>query len=181
MGYSTESKWFRATVAFALAALSTSTALSLYFFKRKSRDLDSKIRELEKSLKASLNNCASERQGRIRAQQALRKSLTEPKFEDLELTSYPMAPIGIIQSCFSTRNGTPRQPLIVPLSRACLIFNSARVPPASLEGLGDYSHCWVIYVFHLNTNLEKLWKDPAKSKFKAKVGWMVGESAKTKR
>lgn len=169
MGCSTESKWFRATVAFALAALSTSTALSLYFFKRKSRDLDSKIRELEKSLKASLNNCASERQGRIRAQQALRKSLTEPKFEDLELTSYPMAPIGVIQSCFSTRNGTPRQPLIVPLSRACLIFNSARVPPASLEGLGDYSHCWVIYVFHLNTNLEKLWKDPAKSRFKAKV------------
>lgn len=99
MGYSTESKWFRATVAFALAALSASTALScvyitflfvslffcvwfvliifvvwsiiVYFFKRKSRDLDSKIRELEKSLKASLNNCASERQGRIRAQQVL--------------------------------------------------------------------------------------------------------------
>lgn len=43
----------------------------VYFFKRKSRDLDSKIRELEKSLKASLNNCASERQGRIRAQQVL--------------------------------------------------------------------------------------------------------------
>ncbi|KAM5553994.1 hypothetical protein ABKV19_025964 [Rosa sericea] len=169
MGFATESKWLRATIAVALAALSASTVLSLYFLKTKSKDLDSKIRELEKSLKDSLKHCASERQGRIRAQQALRKSLTEPKVDDLELTSYPMAPIGVIQSCFSTRNGTPRQPLIVPLSRACLIFNSARVPPASLEGLGDYTHCWVIYVFHLNTNLEKLWKDPAKSKFKAKV------------
>ena len=67
------------------------------------------------------------------------------------------------------RNGTPRQPLLVPHARACLIFDSARVPPASLEGLGEYSHCWIIYVFHLNTDLEKLWKDPSKSKFKAKV------------
>ncbi|KAL6191517.1 hypothetical protein ACLB2K_037907 [Fragaria x ananassa] len=173
MGFVTDSKLLRATIAVALAALSASAALSLHFMRKKSKDLDSKIRELEKSLKASLKHCASERQGRIRAQQALRKSLTEPKVDDLELTCYPMAPIGVIQSCFSTRNGTPRQPLIVPLSRACLIFNSDRVPPASLEGLGDYTHCWVIYVFHLNTNLERLWKNPAKS-FKAKVDWMVG-------
>ena len=67
------------------------------------------------------------------------------------------------------RNGTPRQPLLVPLARACLVFDSARVPPASLEGLEEYSHCWIIYVFHLNTDLEKLWKHPSKSKFKAKV------------
>lgn len=67
------------------------------------------------------------------------------------------------------RNGTPRQPLLVPLARACLIFNVARVPPASLEGLGEYSHCWIMYIFHLNTDIEKLWKNPTKSKFKAKV------------
>ncbi|RXH78781.1 hypothetical protein DVH24_002299 [Malus domestica] len=168
--YSTdESKWLRATITFALVALSASTAFSLYLLKRKSRDLDSKIGELQKSLKASSDICGAERQGRIRAQQALREALTQPKLDSLELTSYPMAPIGVVQSCFSTRNGTPRQPLLVPLSRACLIFNSARVPPASLEGLGEYSHCWVIYVFHLNTNLEKLWKDPTTSRFKAKV------------
>ncbi|KAL6984975.1 hypothetical protein U1Q18_018356 [Sarracenia purpurea var. burkii] len=66
-------------------------------------------------------------------------------------------------------NGTPRQPLLVPLARAHLLFDPARVPPASLEGLGEYSHCWIIYVFHMNTDLEKLWKHPSKSKFKAKV------------
>ncbi|XP_062163118.1 uncharacterized protein LOC133870088 isoform X2 [Alnus glutinosa] len=100
---------------------------------------------------------------------ALRKALSHPNSDNLELSSYPMAPIGIIQSCFSTRNGTPRQPLLVPLARACLVFNSCRVPPASLEGLGEYSHCWIIYVFHLNTDLDKLWKEPSKSRFKAKV------------
>lgn len=67
------------------------------------------------------------------------------------------------------RNGTPRQPLLVPLARASLVFDKARIPPASLEGLGEYSHCWIIYVFHLNTDLEKLWKEPSNSKFKAKV------------
>ncbi|CAK9139085.1 unnamed protein product [Ilex paraguariensis] len=133
------------------------------------RNVNEKVRELELSLKGSLEKCAAERQGRIRAQQALRKALVQPKSDSLELTSYPMAPIAIIQSCFSTRNGTPRQPLLVPLARARLIFNLARVPPASLQGLEEYSHCWIIYVFHLNTDLEKLWKHPSKSKFKAKV------------
>ncbi|KAJ9548539.1 hypothetical protein OSB04_021082 [Centaurea solstitialis] len=98
----------------------------------------------------------------------LRKAMLQPKTDNLE-TSYPMAPIATIRSCFSTRNGTPRQPLIVPLARARLMFDTARVPPASLEGLEEYSHCWIIYVFHLNTDLEKLWKDPSRSKLKAKV------------
>lgn len=99
----------------------------------------------------------------------MRIALAQPKSDKLDMTSYPMAPIGIIQSCFSTRNGTPRQPLVVPFARACLTFDSARVPPASLEGLEEYSHCWIIYVFHLNTDLDKLWKHPSKSRFKAKV------------
>lgn len=151
------------SVAFAVAAsaISASTAISLYIWV--------KFKGLEKSLNSTLQKCAAERQGRVRAQQALRKALAQPKSENLELTSYPMTPIGVVQSCFSTRNGTPRQPLLVPLARACLVFDASRVPPASLEGLGEYSHCWILYVFHLNTDLEKLWKEPSKSKFKAKV------------
>ncbi|XP_062078582.1 uncharacterized protein LOC133783066 [Humulus lupulus] len=170
MAIGTDSKWVSAYLALAIAALSASTtAFSVILWKRKSRLLETKIRELQNSLNSSLDNCAAERQGRIRAQQALRNTLAQPKLENTELTSYPMTPIGTIQSCFSTRNGTPRQPLLVPLARACLVFDSSRVPPASLEGLGDYSHCWILYVFHLNTDLDKLWKHPSKSKFKAKV------------
>ncbi|KAG9131722.1 hypothetical protein Leryth_009456 [Lithospermum erythrorhizon] len=66
-------------------------------------------------------------------------------------------------------NGTPRQPLLVPLAKACLMFDRSRVPQASLDGLEGYSHCWIIYVFHLNTDLEKLWRHPSRSKLKAKV------------
>ncbi|XP_047256728.1 tRNA (adenine(37)-N6)-methyltransferase isoform X1 [Capsicum annuum] len=154
------------TVSIALTALTAlAAAIGVGFWRRKTRADEEKIRELEKSLKAALQNCSAERQGRIRAQQALRKVA---KSNDSN-NSYPLAPIAITRSCFSTRNGTPRQPLIVPLARACLVFDPTRVPPASLEGLEGYSHCWIIYVFHLNTDLDKLWKDPSRSKFKAKV------------
>ncbi|XP_028775399.1 uncharacterized protein LOC114732266 isoform X2 [Neltuma alba] len=164
-----EAKWSGFTVTLLFAAVSVTAAVSVYLFKKKTKALNSKLPELEASLKSSLEKCASERQGRIRAQQSLRKALAQPKSENVEMNYYPMAPIGIIQSCFTTRNGTPRQPLLVPLARASLIFNTTRVPPSSLEGLAEYSHCWVIYVFHLNTDLEKLWNHPSKSKFKAKV------------
>ncbi|KAK4798639.1 hypothetical protein SAY86_030965 [Trapa natans] len=137
--------------------------------RRRSEQLGSKVQELEASLSSALEKCAAERQGRVRAQQALRKAIAEPRSATLESTSYPLTPIGVVKSCFSARNGTPRQPLLVPLARASLIFDTSRVPPASLEGIEEYSHCWIIYVFHLNTDLEKLWKHPARSKFKAKV------------
>ncbi|XP_052199973.1 uncharacterized protein LOC127806618 isoform X2 [Diospyros lotus] len=166
----TESKWLAFSLTLAVATISSAVAVSVYFCRRNSRfDGKEKVRELEKALKSSLEKCASERQGRIRAQQALRETLVKNNSENLQLNSYPMAPIGVVRSCYSTRNGTPRQPLLVPLARAQLLFYPTHVPPASLEGLEEYSHCWIIYVFHLNTDLEKLWKDPSNSKFKAKV------------
>lgn len=160
------SKWL--TLSITVAAV-TLAAYRVFFSRKKSRNLDEKIQELEASLMAALEKCAAERQGRIRSQQALRKALAQQNLENFDSNSYPMVPIGIIESCFSTRNGTPRQPLLVPLARACLRFHRARVPPAALEGLEKYSHCWIIYVFHLNTDLEKLWKPPSQSKIKAKV------------
>uniref|UniRef100_A0A803N4H3 TsaA-like domain-containing protein n=1 Tax=Chenopodium quinoa TaxID=63459 RepID=A0A803N4H3_CHEQI len=136
--------------------------------------MESNVKELEASLKSSVDKCAAERQGRIRAQQELRKALLQQKTENMDPTSYPMIPIGTVQSCFSTRNGTPRQPLLVPLARACLMFDPMRVPPASLEGLEEYSHIWIIYVFHLNTDLDKLWLEPSRSKIKAKIEAVQG-------
>ncbi|GAU20976.1 hypothetical protein TSUD_201250 [Trifolium subterraneum] len=164
-----EARWLAVTITLTTLSAITISVAAAYIFKRKCNALKSKITELESSLNSCSDKCASERQGRIRAQQLLRKQLTQPKSQNPNLTCYPMIPIGTVHSCFSTRYGTPRQPLLVPLARACLVFNTSRVPPASLEGLADYSHCWIIYVFHLNTDLEKLWKHPSQSGFKAKV------------
>ena len=48
------------------------------------------------------------------------------------------------------RNGTPRQPLLVPLARSRLQL-LGDVPAKALEGLEQYSHCWLLYVFSENT------------------------------
>lgn len=37
-----------------------------------------------------------------------------------DLTVYPLKPIGVLESCFRQRNGTPRQPLLVPAAKARL-------------------------------------------------------------
>ncbi|CAM8966386.1 unnamed protein product [Rhodiola kirilowii] len=114
------SKWIWTAVSIVVVF----AALSVYALKKKCKKLHSKIRELEISLAASLEKRDAERQGRIRAQQALRANLTQSPCDDLGKASYPMAPIAVVESCFSTRNGTPRQPLLVPLARARLV----RVP-----------------------------------------------------
>eukprot|EP00891_Asterochloris_glomerata_P002146 jgi/Astpho2/2146/e_gw1.00040.230.1_t len=90
-----------------------------------------------------------------------------------------MRPIGVLESCFSQRSGTPRQPLLVPAARARLRL-SPHVPPASLEGLTEFSHCWVLYVFHCNTDLHKLWqRDQRQVKALVRVPRLNGEGRGT--
>uniref|UniRef100_A0A0D3H742 TsaA-like domain-containing protein n=1 Tax=Oryza barthii TaxID=65489 RepID=A0A0D3H742_9ORYZ len=158
--------------AAAVAAIAGAAAvLASELYSRRCRRLATRVRELEASLAAATEKAAAERRGR-----SLRKALSEQELSSDEKKklskspkSFPMASIGVVQSCFSTRNGTPRQPLVVPLARATVMLDPARVPAEALEGLADYSHCWILYVFHLNTDLDKMWNDPARSKLKAKV------------
>ncbi|XP_027714875.1 tRNA (adenine(37)-N6)-methyltransferase [Vombatus ursinus] len=73
----------------------------------------------------------------------------------LETGNILTEPIGYIESCFSAKNGTPRQPTICSLSRACLrirksVFNN---PEHSVMGLEQFSHVWILFVFHKNGHL----------------------------
>ncbi|XP_013368676.1 PREDICTED: nef-associated protein 1 isoform X1 [Chinchilla lanigera] len=73
----------------------------------------------------------------------------------LETGNLLTEPIGYLESCFSVKNGTPRQPSICSYSRACLrirksIFNN---PEHSLMGLEQFSHVWILFVFHKNGHL----------------------------
>uniref|UniRef100_A0A3B5LZ53 TsaA-like domain-containing protein n=1 Tax=Xiphophorus couchianus TaxID=32473 RepID=A0A3B5LZ53_9TELE len=77
-------------------------------------------------------------------------SLSAP--DALEQGNIQTVPIGYISSCFSVKNGTPRQPTICGPSRAQLriqqsVFNN---PEHALVGLGQYSHVWIIFLFHKN-------------------------------
>ena len=62
-------------------------------------------------------------------------------------------PIGFMKTCFMEKNGTPRQPSVSSLSKGELkilksVFNN---PEHSVEGLSDFSHVWILFVFHLNS------------------------------
>lgn len=44
------------------------------------------------------------------------------------------------------------------------------MPVDCIEGLHLYSHCWLLYVFHENTDLQRLWaSDHRQRRIKAKV------------
>jgi tRNA (adenine37-N6)-methyltransferase len=61
-------------------------------------------------------------------------------------------PIGVVRSVYRLCVGTPRQGLLAPHARARIELSG--VPNGSLaavEGLEQFSHVWIVFVFHLNT------------------------------
>ncbi len=61
-------------------------------------------------------------------------------------------PIGFIETCFKERFGTPRQPGLVPSSWGILRLRPELNLSDALQGLEGFSHIWLIFVFHQNTN-----------------------------
>ena len=65
--------------------------------------------------------------------------------------SYLFPSIGTFYSIYNEKYGTPRQGSVTPHSRGRLVLHP-HVDPQSLDGLSSYSHVWLLFVFHLNTN-----------------------------
>jgi len=92
-----------------------------------------------------------ERRGRTRVEQEMRR-LTEVQLNTSD--GFFVQPIGRIESCYRQCVGTPRQGMLVPSSRAYLQLSS-NVSPEALDGLEEFSHLWLSFKFHLNTNTLK--------------------------
>jgi tRNA-Thr(GGU) m(6)t(6)A37 methyltransferase TsaA len=64
-----------------------------------------------------------------------------------------MKRVGTIRSIYRLCVGTPRQGLLAPNARGCIemakLGDSSTVD--SVSGLEGYSHIWILFVFHLNT------------------------------
>jgi tRNA-Thr(GGU) m(6)t(6)A37 methyltransferase TsaA len=62
-------------------------------------------------------------------------------------------PIGTIRSVYQLCVGTPRQGLLAPSARGCIHFHKQgdSSTEEAVSGLGEFSHVWIIFVFHLNT------------------------------
>lgn len=66
-------------------------------------------------------------------------------------TSFTFHSIGTISSVFKLKYGTPRQGTIAPAARGTFTL-SPSIPASALEGLEEYSHVWLVFVFHANSN-----------------------------
>lgn len=60
--------------------------------------------------------------------------------------------IGILESCFREKFGTPRQAMLAKSATARLRVRREFTPEHSLRGLEGFSHVWLISLFHLNAN-----------------------------
>lgn len=68
------------------------------------------------------------------------------------MRNFEFKEIGVIQSCYPDKFGTPRQPGLVAASRGILKIHKEWQPESSLAGLEQFSHLWILFVFHLNSN-----------------------------
>ncbi|XP_017012541.2 tRNA (adenine(37)-N6)-methyltransferase-like isoform X2 [Drosophila takahashii] len=61
-------------------------------------------------------------------------------------------PIGVIRTAFPEKRAVPRQSIVGSRLRGIVQLNDGVFtnPEHSLEGLGDFSHLWLIYHFHRN-------------------------------
>ncbi|XP_078455951.1 tRNA (adenine(37)-N6)-methyltransferase isoform X1 [Lampetra planeri] len=86
------------------------------------------------------------------AQVAAPRRSPSPGVSSLETGNLMTRPVGYVESCFPTKNGTPRQPSVCAASRARVrldrsVFSNAE---HSLAGLQHFSHVWILFVFHKN-------------------------------
>lgn len=100
------------------------------------------------------NAVANDALGRAASRHCYAQEAREAIQQQQLVHGYNFDGIAHVQSCFVERRGTPRQGVLVPGARARIKFRTS-IPPASLECLDQFSHLWVIFVFHENTNVAK--------------------------
>lgn len=71
--------------------------------------------------------------------------------------SLHVRPIGTIRSVYRLCVGTPRQGMLAPHARARIELHNIDddrtgvAAAASVDGLQNFSHIWIVFIFHLNT------------------------------
>jgi tRNA-Thr(GGU) m(6)t(6)A37 methyltransferase TsaA len=84
-----------------------------------------------------------------------KKGSRADKLDDKEKPqSFQMIAVGIVNSVYKEKFGTPRQGNLVPNGRGCIVLDKRAVDiVCSLDALQEFSHVWILFVFHTNTNI----------------------------
>ena len=85
---------------------------------------------------------------------------------------YVFNPIGYARSCYVHCQGVPRQPGLVPNARSRIEIEEW-VPPPAFDDLTQFSHIWVLFVFHMNTNVSTLHRSITEKGFTFPVRFYV--------
>jgi tRNA-Thr(GGU) m(6)t(6)A37 methyltransferase TsaA len=83
-------------------------------------------------------------------QESNKKKKIEPIIEEVLQDDYKWKPIGYFSSCFKVKNATPRQGNLCPLGKGKFTFTFGHNPAHALEDLKDFSHVWLLFLFHEN-------------------------------
>lgn len=65
-----------------------------------------------------------------------------------EFASFEFKPVALVESCFKSKFGIPRQPGLIAEARGSIVLLPPYNQPNIVRGLEDFSHIWVIFVFH---------------------------------
>lgn len=130
-----------------------------------------RIEDLEEDAAKKEHARVDERKGRVAAEKELRRVMEEKL--DTSKGCF-VQPVGTVRSCFKVCLGTPRQGSLAPSTRAKITFQRS-ISPDTLVGLEKFSHVWIVFVFHQNTNgknaraHEGLRSDSHRHTFRAKI------------
>ena len=61
---------------------------------------------------------------------------------------HTVSPVGIVRSCFKEKFAIPRQPQLAPAARGVLELLPPFDQGDAVEGLGQVSHVWLLFLFH---------------------------------
>jgi tRNA-Thr(GGU) m(6)t(6)A37 methyltransferase TsaA len=88
-----------------------------------------------------------------------------------------MKPIGFVKTSFQEKFGVPRQSLMVKEARGVLKLNADPLYRDALRYLEDFSHVWIIFIFHEHT--DQAWRPtitPPRIDAPGKVGVFASRS-----
>jgi len=141
-------------LVYSMAVTAIATCTSIMIASRHAIRRSNEALKIERDAhRRTEKNRKQERRGRVRAEQRLRSLVTQrvPAESDLNCA---LNSIGDVVSCFEQCQGVPRQACLVPDSVAILKFKK-NISPTIFDGLDEFSHVWIVFVFHHNTDMLK--------------------------
>eukprot|EP00553_Chaetoceros_curvisetus_P014940 CAMPEP_0204646664 /NCGR_PEP_ID=MMETSP0718-20130828/4854_1 /ASSEMBLY_ACC=CAM_ASM_000674 /TAXON_ID=230516 /ORGANISM="Chaetoceros curvisetus" /LENGTH=362 /DNA_ID=CAMNT_0051668967 /DNA_START=45 /DNA_END=1133 /DNA_ORIENTATION=+ len=151
--------------AAVVASFAAVTVIGYSYHKKKLKEVTEKLtvlRDAERKgrIKAEINLRASiklEEEKRVSASNAFyaQEGRSSSESEGNERDKHMLLRcVGTVVSPFTKRMGTPRQGALAPHARGYIQLNTSVAPMETLSGIDLYSHAWIIFCFHANTDCQ---------------------------